>query len=217
VAVPIVYGVQASPYVRKVRVALAEKNVAYEIDPVIPARAPEGYRAISPLGKIPAFRHGDFTISDSSVICAYVERVWPQPPLYPADAKEYARALWLEEYADTELAAVLTGKLFFQRVVRPILAGQPSDETAVAQAIATDLPPLLDYVESQAASRTFLAGGTFSIADIAVASQLANAALAGVSVDAARWPATARLAERIFERPSFRACLEEERATLPPS
>jgi glutathione S-transferase len=214
---PTVYGVQASPYVRKVRVALAEKNVAYDLDPVIPARAPEGYRAISPLGKIPAFRHGDFTISDSSVICAYIERVWPRPPLYPDDPKEYARALWLEEYADTEMAGVFTGKIFFQRVVRPILAGQSPDEAAVAAAIAKDVPPLLDYLESQAAGRTFLAGGAFSIADIAVASQIATAGHAAFQVDERRWPATASYVGRILARPSFRACLEEERATLPTS
>jgi glutathione S-transferase len=200
-----------------VRVALAEKNVAYDLDPVIPARAPEGYRALSPLGKIPAFKDGDFAISDSSVICAYIERVWPQPPLYPADAKEYARALWLEEYADTELAAVFTGKLLFQRVVRPILAGTPADEAVVAQAIDKDVPPLLDYVESQVTGRDFVAGGAFSIADIALASQFATAAQARFTADARRWPATARYVSQLLDRPSFRSCLDEEGAMMPRS
>jgi len=73
------YGVALSPFVRKVRVALAEKGVAYEHDPVIPVNVSAEYRKKSPLGKIPAFEDGDKTLADSSVICAYLDRVHPSP------------------------------------------------------------------------------------------------------------------------------------------
>ena len=45
--------------------------------------------------------------ADSSVICAYLERIHPMPALYPMDPVEYAKALWFEEYGDSELACVL--------------------------------------------------------------------------------------------------------------
>ena len=53
---PTLYGVNVSPFVRKVRVALAEKNIAHEHESVNPMSPPENYREISPLGKIPAWR-----------------------------------------------------------------------------------------------------------------------------------------------------------------
>ena len=114
---PTVYGVNASPFVRKVRVFLAEKGIAYDLEPVMPMNVSAEYRKISPLGKVPAFRDGDRTLADSSVICAYLERTHPTPALYPADPYDYARALWFEEYADGGLAPIMGAKFFFQRVV----------------------------------------------------------------------------------------------------
>jgi len=215
--VPTVYGISASPFVRKVRVFLAEKNISYDMEPVIPGRASIDYRKISPLGKIPAFRDGDFAISDSSVICAYIERTKPHPPLYPSDPKEYARALWLEEYGDTALGGVLTAKIFFHRVVRPMLIGESGDHQVVDQAIAEEVPHLFGYLEEQLAAREFLAGSIFSIADIGVATQFVNAAHAGFTVDGKRWPRLAAFVERIVTRSSFAACIEEERSALPSS
>ena len=92
-----VLGGNVSPFVRKVRVVLAEKGVDYELESINPFAAPDNLREISPLGKIPAFRDGDRTLADSSVICAYIERTHPSPALYPTDAYDYARTLWLEE------------------------------------------------------------------------------------------------------------------------
>ena len=68
---------------------LEEKGIPYEVDPVIPFNVSDEFKKISPLGKIPALRDGDKAISDSSVICAYLERTHPTPPLYPSDAFEY--------------------------------------------------------------------------------------------------------------------------------
>ena len=82
----ILYGVSASPFVRKVRVVLAEKGIPHEREDVVPVNVSAEYRKISPLGKIPAMRDGDRTLSDSSIICTYLERTHPDPALYPAEA-----------------------------------------------------------------------------------------------------------------------------------
>jgi len=100
---PTVLGVNLSPFVRKVRVALAEKGVPYDLVPVFPQAADEEFRKISPLGKVPALRDGDQGFSDSSVIGLYLEKKHPSPSLYPSDPFEYARALWFEEWADSAL------------------------------------------------------------------------------------------------------------------
>lgn len=209
-----VYGVSASPFVRKVRVLLAEKNLDYQLEPVFPGpQAPPDWRQLSPLGKVPAFRDGDRTLSDSSVICAYLERVAPEPSLYPRDAFAYARALWFEEYGDGGLIPVFGPKIFFQRVVGPRFFNQPTDPAVVEQAIQTELPPLLDYLESQL-SGEFLVGDRFSIADIGVVSPFVNLRYAGVDVDAARWPKLADYVRRVTARPSFAPLIKEEMETF---
>jgi glutathione S-transferase len=48
----------------------------------------------TPLGKIPFARIGDRWLADSSVIVAYLDRLYPDPPMYPSDPWDYARALW---------------------------------------------------------------------------------------------------------------------------
>ena len=128
----IIHGVNASPFVRKVRVALIEKNIPYALKPQMPFGQPPEYMKISPLGKIPCLQDGDYALPDSSCIIAYLERTNPKPALYPEDPKEYGRALFLEEYADSKLVETL-GPVFFQRVVRKVIFKQESDEDDRAQ------------------------------------------------------------------------------------
>jgi glutathione S-transferase len=212
----VLYGVAPSPFVRKVRVLLLEKNLSYELRPVTPfppANATPDFRRMSPLGKVPALSDGDFAISDSSVICAYLDRSRPEIPLYPAEARAFARALWFEEWADSKLAEA-TGAVFFHRVIRPRYFQQAPDQDAVRSVLAGLLPPLLDYLEQQLGDEAWLVGGGFSIADIAVATMLQQLRHAGVAIDRARWPAVDRYADRTLARPSFAACVAEEERIL---
>ena len=210
---PVVYGVNASPFVRKVRVALAEKNIPYEHDPVIPFNVSPEFKKISPLGKVPAFRDGDRTLSDSSVICAYLERKHPTPALYPSDAYEYARALWFEEYGDGALVQVTGPKIFFKKVVAPVFFNQPANDAEIQKAVDEDLPPHFDYLESQL-SGPYLVGKQLSIGDIGIATHFVNLRLAGFGVDQKRWPKLARFVAAIHERPSFAPLIAEEKASF---
>jgi glutathione S-transferase len=210
---PTVYGISLSPFVRKVRVALAEKGIAYDLDPVIPVNVSPEFRKISPLGKVPAFRDGDITLADSSVIIAYLERIHPNPPLYPSDPYEYARALWFEEYADGGLVTIIGPKIFFQKVVGPRFFSQKTDEAVVKKAVEEELPPMFDYLESQLApGASTLVGKQFTVGDIGVASQFVNLFHCGYGVDTKRWPKLAAYLAAVHERPSFRPLIPEERA-----
>ena len=128
---PTLYGTFGSPFVRKVVVALGEKGISFDHDPVPPFGQTAEYRKISPLGKIPAFRDGDRTLADSSVIIAYLERTHPEPALYPSDPYEFARALWFEEYGDSGLSPILGAKIFFQRVIGPKFFNRPDRKSVV--------------------------------------------------------------------------------------
>lgn len=209
-----VYGANISPFVRKVRVFLAEKGLAYKLEPVNPFAAGPEYKKISPLGRIPAFQDGNVTLADSSVICAYVEKTNPQPALIPAAPADYAQALWFEEYGDGGLAPIFGGEIFRQRVVMPLFFKQQGDETMAQKAIDEKLPPLFDYLEGSLGDRTTLVGNSFTLGDIGVATQFVNLRHAGVTVDAQRWPKLAGYIAAVHGRPSFKAVIEEEEAGL---
>ncbi len=215
---PTLYGAPVSPFVRKVMVALAEKGIAYDQDPVVPAIAPAEFKRVtkdvSPLGRIPAYRDGDFVLADSSVIIAYLERVKPLPALYPSDTRDYARALWFEEYGDGGLAPIIGTKIFFQKIAGPAFFKQPTDEAVVSKAINEELPPLLDYLESQLGNGDWLVGRSFSVADIGIATQFAQGSLYGVSPEAKRWPKLAAYVDRALARPSFAEASAKAKAML---
>lgn len=212
----IVYGANMSPFVRKVRVVLAEKGVPYELDPVNPFNPPPEFRKISPLKRIPVLRDTDRpepnTLPDSSVICDYLEHRFPDPRLYPAEPFARARALWFEEYADSAVAQTIGRGLFFERVVKKLLRQQP-DEAVCATTLTEHIPPIFDYLESELAG-AYLVGDAFSIADVTVGSMLVNFAHAGETPDPKRWPKLAAYMTRIHDRPSFGACLDEERPAV---
>ena len=208
-----IHGVPSSPYVRKIRVMMAEKGLEYDLVPVFPFGAGKEFRKLSPLGKIPVLEEDGYVLPDSSAIAEYLEAAYPDVPLFPKDPKERGTAVFLEEFGDSGLAEKGTGAIFFQRIVAPRFLGRPTDEEVVARAIDKDMPRLLDYLEGLLADgRQFLVGGAFSIADIAVATQFVNMKFGGYIVDAARWPKTADYIARIHGRPSFAKLVAEEEA-----
>jgi glutathione S-transferase len=209
----VVLGASVSPFVRKVRVFLAEKGLAYEHDPVNPFSPPEGWRELSPLGKIPALRDGDRTLADSSVICAWLERRHPRPALYPSDDFEYARALWFEEFMDGGFVPVAGPKVFLPIVLGPILGGKPPDAAAEAAAqvvVEKDLAKLWDYLERELGEREFFVGTRLSIADLSVACPHVNLRHAGVAPERRRWPRLRAFLDRMLGRPSLKALVDEE-------
>ncbi len=206
---PTLHGVGLSPFVRKARVALAEKNIQYEHIPQVPFGQPPEYFKISPLGKIPCLTEGDWALPDASCIIAYLERTHPEPALYRSDPKEFGRALWYEEYCDTTLVNALT-TVFFQRFVRPNFFKEEPDEEIIQKSLTEEVPPILDYLEGEIGDRAFLVGSHFSIADIAATSSFVNFFHGKEKIDAGRWPKVAAYVERIHSRPSYKAIIEEE-------
>jgi glutathione S-transferase len=213
-----IVGNYLSPYVRKVLVCLHLKGVPYEIDPIIPFFGDERFSTLSPLRRIPVLIDDRVTLSDSSVICQYLEDRHPEPAVYPDDVADRAHARWLEEYADTRMGDVFIWRLFNQLVIRPFVWGEKTDEAAVARTLAEDVPAVLDYLEAQAPADRFLFGDRLSIADVAIACFFRNAAFARFRIDAARWPRSAGLVERVLASPPFQALrpYEEKMIRTPP-
>ncbi len=208
-----VHGHPLSPFVRKVLLALDAKGIEYQNLPVFPGDSSPAFRAISPLGKIPVLQHDDFTTPDSSVICRYLERVFPEKPIYPADPKLEARALWVEEYADTKAIENCAG-LFQQRFLFPKMMGKPTDEAIVTDILNNGMPPVLDYLESIAPDSGYFVGDALSIADISVVTCFLQAQYADFAVDAGKHPKLAHYLAAAFTSPIVTARMAKEKAAL---
>jgi glutathione S-transferase len=206
----VVHGINLSTFTRKVRLALAEKGIDYRLE-AAPMRSPHVF-ARNPLGQIPVLEDGAASIADSSVIIAYLERTHPAQPLYPAAPVELARALWIEEYADTRLREV-TLPFFAERVVKLLFQGKPADEQALARA-AGPRDECFDYLEKELGSATTFVAAGFSVADIAVGTQLVTYQQGGGDLPGDRWPRLAAHISRMRERPAWIPILAGEEESL---
>ena len=204
-----IIGSYVSPYVRKVLACMNLIGLIFEVDPITPFYGNEEFRRLSPLCRIPVLIDGDFSCSDSSVICAYLDEAYPGHPLFPADPKDRARARWLEEFADTRLGDVFIWGLFYQKIVHPLVWGEPGDAARIEKSLNEDIPAVLDYLERELPAEGFLFGD-IGVADISIASFFRNGAYAGFSVDAKGWPTTAAYVERTLAHPCIADLLRFE-------
>lgn len=208
-----IIGSHVSPYVRKVLVALTIKGLDYEIDPIVPFYGNEEFSRLSPLRRIPVLVDGDLVINDSTVICEYLDEMYPDPPLMPRAPADRARARWMEEFADSRLGDLVIWRFFYRRVVAPRAFGKAPDEADIAQVLGHELPAAMDWIEAQAPADGFLFGHLCT-ADVTYACFFRNARIAGWTIDAARWPRTAAWIARVEAVPAFAATLPMEEAIL---
>ena len=148
-------------------------------------------------GRLPVLGIDGRKIGDSTAIIAELERLQPEPALYPEDPAERKRALELEDFFDEELAP-RTRRLVFQHILgdrdASIAAAMPGPETArhrlmrrfypvVRRAVSGDygisekgaseaidgVSDVFDRIERELGGRQYLVGERFSIADLAAA------------------------------------------------
>jgi glutathione S-transferase len=198
-----IVGTYLSPYVRKVLVCLDLKGIDYRIDPIVPFFGNDQFTGISPVRRIPVLIDGSVTLSDSTVICEYLEERTPDPPLHPSTPPARARARWLEEFADTRIGEVIIWRLFNEIVIKRFVWGEKTDDSLVKNTLEIEIPQVLDYLESELPSGGGFFFGEIGVADIAVAAFFRNASFAGLTVDAGRWPNVAAFVARTLDHPSF--------------
>ena len=205
-----VYGVPFSAHTRKVVIAAREKGLDFELVPLVPLmpNLPGWFLEASPLKKIPVLKHDGRAITDSTVIALYLDRVFPERPLYPVEPGRYAKALFIEELVDGGLAEHVLHGVLLQRVFGPRFMGIEPDEALVAKSLNEKIPPRLRDLERRLEGAWF--AETFSYADITVASILMNLAYAGEPLRAAEYPKLHAFLRRALTRETFVRALEVE-------
>jgi len=190
-----IIGGPVSPYVRKVLAVCEMKGVPYQVDPIVPFFGDEKFSELNPLRRIPVYIDDQVSVSDSTVICEYLEERFPTPALLPKTPAERARARWIEEFADTRMGDVFIWRIFYEAVVNPSIWQRPRDKDKIARAVAEELPEVMAHLEQLAPASDFLFGA-LSIADISVAVFFDNLRWARVQPAAERWPKTLGWVER---------------------
>lgn len=211
------YGAPLSPFVRKVRIILGKKGVEYDFDPrVSPLAMPEDYEKIHPLKRIPALviSDGDSEINlpDSSVISAFLEKAYPDTPFYPSDPIDYARAIWLEEYGDTEIAPNGTMP-FFRTVFFSWARGEEPDMALVDEGFK-NIKKFAAYIDHELAGNDWLVGNKMSIADISIATHFVNISHAGYELTPDDGEALYGLVSRVCSDPLVDELIVGERAAI---
>jgi glutathione S-transferase len=217
---------------RRVRLCLEEKGLAYESHPVDLAKLEHhspAYLKINPNGVIPTLVHDGRPLYESGTICEYLDEVFPEPPLRPADA--WGRATmrnWIRhaderignliifnwvhvlqktasQWTDAELAEKLKNIPSKERQEAWLrVARRPFTEEERAAARAR-LVEMVGKMERALAESAWLAGERYSIADIALVPfvKRIDEEIAPEALSPARHPRVARWWQSIQARPAF--------------
>jgi glutathione S-transferase len=206
-----IYGLILSPFVRKVMAVAKLKKLPFESVKVFPGTKTADFLSMSPLGKIPALEDGTLRISDSAVICEYLDEKYTDTTIRPASIEDRAQSRWFEVYGDSKLTELCVAGIYFERFAKKLLGLGDTDEEKVALTIEKLLPQQQDYLEKVLPAEGFLLG-EFGMADICVASPFLSAAHTGYKPDPARWPKLACFLEQVRNHEAMAELIDDEQA-----
>lgn len=191
---------------RIVRWMLEEVGAPYEthvLEYGPPMKTPE-YLALNPMGKVPTLVHGDIVVTEGAAICAYLADTFPDaglapPPDSPARGAYYR---WLFFGAGPVEAAVTDASMDL-RPEGPELQGRVGYGS---------LDRVLDTLSAQLSTHDYIAGNTFSAADVYTGSGIVWGMMFGTMEER---PGFRPYAERITSRPAAVRAREIDDALIP--
>ena len=119
---------------------------------------------------------------------------------YPQNIEEKHQALWYEKYSDTILSDVIYKKIFTEIVVKPSLFKQYPNNFNIDKIITEELLPELNFLDNSLKNNKWLLGDTFTIADIAVISQLLCLKMSDINLSTLGYPSLLNYQNRLLER-----------------
>jgi glutathione S-transferase/RNA polymerase-associated protein len=172
----LLYEHPLSPYAQKVKIALAEKGLAFECRmPDFMSGQDPDFAAANPRLEVPALVDGDTRVFDSTIILEYLEDRWPTPALLPATPAERARARMLEELCDTYYEAISWAAMEIRAFRRA--TGDVADRLLARG--AEQVAGVNRYLERQLGDRTWFNGAAFGWGDLSVVPYVHAAAVTG--------------------------------------
>ena len=163
-AIELYWG-SGSPFAWRVMLALEVKRLPYEsrlLEFSKDEHKTPAYLRLNPRGKVPTLKDGDFVIYESLAIMSYIDRKYPDPPLFGKTPEETG-LIW-RALAECESYILPAG----DKVVRPIFFGKGLDKVEEIQEAAETLRRELKTIDKRLAGSDWLVGDKISAADIGV-------------------------------------------------
>lgn len=191
-----------SPFARKVRLALAHKGIVHDVVDGLALANRELLEKVNGRVEVPALDHDGLVVVGSADICLYLERLRPEPSLYPTDDAEWVRARAWERCADTTIDPILINLSYWSWAER-------DDQLPAAwlDAARRDLELVYAALERDLADRHFVCG-PLSIAELALFPHLTATRFYGVGHDPERHPRLHAWLKRLRTMELFAADLE---------
>lgn len=210
------YHVWLHPFSRKVRLTLAEKRLDFELQIEKIWERRTAFLAMNPAGDVPVLVEEDGTIlSNSQVICEYLEEVYPQINLLGEDSISRAETRRLVGWFDVKFNREVTENLVGEKLMKRFLKlGEPHGPSI--RAGHANIHYHLDYIGFLCEKRKWLAGEYFSLADITAAAHLSAIDYIG-DVPWDEHHAARDWYSRVKSRPSFKPLLEDRIPGFMPS
>lgn len=194
-------GSATSPYVRKVRIVMAEKKLDYQFVLEDVWAANTTITASNPLGKVPCLvMEGGEAVFDSRVIVEYLDTLSPVGKLIPAQGRERAEVKTWEALADGLMDAAILARL--EATWSGRLETQRSDAWIARQ--MGKIEATLKAMNTGLGDKPFCSGIHFSLSDVAVGCALGYLDLRFAQINwRETYPNLAKLQEKLMQRPSF--------------
>jgi len=210
------YHLWLHPFSRKVRMVLGEKGLEYDARVEKTWERRTEFLMLNPAGDVPVLVEPDGTnLSNSNVICEYLEEVYTGVNLLGYDAVQRAETRRLVSWFDIKFNREVTDNLFGEKMMKRFMhLGEPHAPSV--RAGHANIHYHLDYIGYLTEKRNWLAGDDLSLADIAAAAHLSTVDYIGDvpwddHIGAREWYA------RVKSRPSFRDILGERVPGFSPS
>lgn len=196
------------PFSRTVRVVLAEKHLDFQLiyEPYWENR--EDFLALNPAGTVPVLIDQNGTvISTSMAIAEYLDEIRSEPPLIGHTPQERAETRRLCAWFDRKFNEEVTLNLVFEKIMKRLILREGPDSRYV-RAGYTNIEGHLAYTDWLLEQRDWLAGNSFSLADITAAAHLSCIDYLG-DVPWSKFKETKEWYARIKSRPSMRPILAD--------
>lgn len=171
-----------SPFSRKVQLVLEHKGLEFVTVDGLTRGNRERLAAVNPRIEVPVLDHDGLIVVNSADIVAYLERMFPERPVYPADDRAWVHARAWERCADTVVDPIVVDISYWLWADRPDAIPEGLPDAARA-----DLTHVYDALNEALQNRDWVCG-TFSIADIALFPHISGTRMLGVPLDEDRHP-----------------------------
>ncbi len=192
-----------SVYARIVRIVLQEKGIAFDTHEINPFAEdlPDSYLDIHPFKRVPAIRHGNFTLYETCAITQYLDEAFDGLSLQPETTAERARMRQVMAIIDSYGYQPLVRKVFSERAFNPAF-GEETDKAILSEGL-NESEPVLAALEKLVSDRGYVAAAYYSLADADLIPMIDYFHMAPEGADMFRnYPKLSQWWDQVKERPS---------------